>query len=199
MNFIFYFKDEFTVCASNDLKQVENTMQISDTSAAGLLTNEGAMRTIERIKYKDNLWMMSNQKLFIRGIFENFEEIGEEGTNKPPRGEIPDVNDTTSAGSELKGIYRNIEGISFSVRMTGDLELMMQNECKDEESAGELKNKIEGIIALAKLSGQFSKKNEGPVLRILDRTQVDRFERTVVVNVKFNEEQITEIRKQDIF
>jgi hypothetical protein len=38
-HFYFYFKDDFTVCASNYINQIESTFKVKDTSQAGLLTN----------------------------------------------------------------------------------------------------------------------------------------------------------------
>ena len=48
-HFYFYFKDDFTVCASNYLKQIEGTFEVRDTTVSGLLTNTDAVKTIELI------------------------------------------------------------------------------------------------------------------------------------------------------
>ncbi len=121
-HFYFYFKDDFTVCGSNYLKQIENTFNVKDTSQAGLLTNADFMKTIEHIEYKDNLWMMSGQKLFIRGIFENFSELGKSGKNKIPESSVQDTLNTQDSTSENKydllGLYNKIEAVSFSLKMT---------------------------------------------------------------------------------
>jgi hypothetical protein len=202
-HFYFYFKDDFTVCASNYLNQIESTFKVKDTSQAGLLTNADAMRIIEHIEYKDNLWMMSGQKLFIRGIFENFSELGKLGKNKLPESSGQDslmLQDTTAGNKyNLLGLYDNINAVSFSLKMTDGIELVMQNECTDDNSAVELKNKIDAVIALSKLSSQFSKKKNQAMLNLLDRINLSVFDKTLLIEAKLDDEQITEIRKQKLF
>jgi hypothetical protein len=202
-NFNFYFKDNFTVCCSNYLKQIENTFTITDTSQTGLLTNEGTIKDIERIKYKDNLWMFSNQKLFIRGIFENFADMGKTKKNQMPGAGKDSLNiDTTGnedSGNDLYEVYKKIGSVSISVKMTDALELVMQNECEDVQSAGELKNRVEGIIALAKLSSTFTKKKPGEIIKLLDKVETEQFDKTVLLNAKLKEDEIKEIRSQKLF
>jgi len=199
VNFYFYFKDDFTVCASNYLKQVEGAMAITDTSKTGLLTNDIAMKTIENIKYKDNLWMMSNQRLFIRGIFENFSEMNKKG-NKPPANERDTIStDSTSNGVDLTSIYKKISSVSLALKMSDDLDLIMQNNCEDEKSAGELKNRVEGIIALIKISSSLGNKKPPAVMKLLDKIEINIFDKTVLLEAKLDEQNITEIRKQKLF
>ncbi len=201
MHFYFYFKDDFTVCASNYLPQIERTLNITDTSKTGLLENEQAVKFIQRIKDKEQLWMMSSQKLFIRGIFENFSDMGK-GKNKPREGiDTTSQSDTSKAGGELDAanIYKNIDAVSFSVKMSEDLSLVMQNECTDEVSASDLKNKLDAVIALSKLSAQFSKKSSGPMVKILDKIDTHVYDKTLLLETTLDEKQITEIRKQKIF
>jgi hypothetical protein len=202
-HFYFYFKDDFTVCASNYLNQIESTFKVKDTTQAGLLTNTDAMRIIEHIEYKDNLWMMSGQKLFIRGIFENFSELGKFGKSKLPESSGQDsltVQDTTGGKKfDLFGLYDKIEAVSFSLKMTNGLELVMQNECTDNNAAVALKNKIDAIIALSKLSSQLAKKKNSAMLNILDRIKLSVFDKTLLIEAKLEDEQITEIRKQKLF
>lgn len=199
MHFYFYFKDDFTVCASNYLPQIERTLNITDTSKTGLLENEQAVNYIQHIKDKDQLWMMSSQKLFIRGIFENFTDMGK-GKNKPQTGiDTTQPADTSKGEFDAANFYKNIEAVSFSVKMTEDLSLVMQNECTDEGSASELKNKLDAVIALSKLSAQFSKKSPGPMVKILDKIETRVYDKTLVLETALDEKQITEIRKQKIF
>jgi hypothetical protein len=201
MHFYFYFKDDFTVCASNYLPQIERTLNITDTSKAGLLENEQAVNFIQRIKDKEQLWMMSSQKLFIRGIFENFGDMGK-GKNKPKTGiDTSGQPDTSGAAGEFDaaGIYKNIEAVSFAVKMSEDLSLEMQNECTDENSASELKNKLDAVIALSKLSAQFSKKSSDPMVKILDKIDTHVYDKTLILETILDDKQITEIRKQKIF
>lgn len=202
-NFNFYFKDDFTLCASNYLKHIENTFLVTDTSQTGLLANTNTIKEIERIKYKDNLWMFSNQKLFIRGIFENFADMGSsKKKNLPGAGKDTLLIDTTGSGESdnaLVEVYRKIAAVSISVKMTGAIELVMQNECEDLNSAGELKNRVEGIIALAKLSSTFTQKKPSEIIKLLDKLEIDQFDKTVMLNAKLNENEIKEIRKEKIF
>lgn len=201
-NFNFYFKDDFTVCASNYLKQIENTFTVSDTSQTGLVSNFALRKEIERIKYKENLWMISNQKLFIRGIFENFSEMNKPKKNNPG-GErdsmmVPDTTQTEDAG-ELFNIYKKITAVSFSLKMTDELEIVMQNECEDENSATELKNRFEAVIALAKLSSSFTNKKPTPVIKMLDKVGINVFDKTAILEAKLDEKDIKEIRLQKLF
>ncbi len=202
-HFYFYFKDDFTVCASNYIKQIENTFEVRDTTQAGLLTNADAVKTIERIKYKDNLWMMSGQKLFIRGIFENFSGLGKLGKDKIPESSGNDsivTEDSTGENqSDLLGLYDKIDAVSFSVKMTKDLDIVMQNECLDNNSAIELKNKIDAVIALSKLSSQFSKKKDKTMIDILDKINSTVHDKTMILDIKLEDEQVASIRKKKIF
>jgi hypothetical protein len=201
-NLYFYFKDEFTVCLSNFIKQIENTFNVSDTSVSGLLTNSGGMYAIERIKYKENLWMMSNQKLFIRGIFENFADVGKNGSGKPPgEFEADTTSDTTASDDEydIHSMYKKIDAASFSLKMGDELKFVMQNECEDEVSASELKNKLEGVVALIKLSSQFTKKKPAEIMKVFDKIDFETFGKTVVLSVEITGSQVEELRKARIF
>jgi hypothetical protein len=207
MHFYFYFKDDFTVCASNYLPQIEGTFNITDTSKTGLLNNDFALTQIEHIKNKDHLWMMSSQKLFIRGIFENLADLGGNKSNKLkiPGGENKDSTftqpDTSSAGDfDLKQIYNKINAVSFSLKMTDDLGLTMQNECTDESAASELKNKMDAIIALSKLSAQLSKKGgQEQMVKLLDKIETHSYDKTLLIEAALNDAQITELRRQKVF
>jgi len=201
-NFNFYFKDDFTLCGSNYLKQIENTFNVTDTSQTGLLNNTSTIKEIEHIKFKDNIWLISTQKLFIRGIFENFADVGKNRKNKIPGAENDSLMmDTTSSdsGNELFEIYKKIEALSISLKMTDDIEILMQNECQDEVSSKELKNRMEAVIALAKLSSGFSKKKPSEIIKLLDKVEIDIYGKTAVLGIKLNEGEVTEIRKQKVF
>lgn len=203
-NLNFYFKDDFTLCASNYLKQIENTFTVTDTSTAGLLTNINLMKEIEQIKHKDNLWMISNQKLFIRGIFENFSDMNKKKSSVLPGGEPGDslsLSDTTQNDNmnELFSIYKKINSVAFSLKMTNDIEIIMQNECEDLNSATELKNRMEAVIALAKLSTTLSGKKPPPAIKMLDKVETEVYDNTVILEAKLNENDIKELRQQKIF
>ncbi|MCI0450203.1 MAG: hypothetical protein L0Y79_10555 [Chlorobi bacterium] len=201
-NFNFYFKNDFTVCASNYLKQIENTFTVIDTSQTGLLSNTDLMKEIELIKYKENLWMISNQKLFIRGIFENFSDMGSPDGSFQEKGKdtlaIPDTSQTNEGG-KLYDIYKKINAVSFSLKMSDELAVVMQNECEDNQSAVELKNRFEAVIALAKLSSTFSQQKAGPVIKLLDKVEIEVFDKTIVLEARLDEKEITDIRLQKLF
>lgn len=197
-NFNFYFKDDFTVCASNYLKHIENTFDLSDTSQTGLLSNPNTMQAIQQIKHKENLWMMSNQKLFIRGIFENFSDMGKSKKDSLPSGD-PMTADTSGNISELFEIYKKITAVSFSLKMSDDLEIVMQNECEDVNAATDLKNRFQAIIALAKLSSTFTNKKPAPVIKILDKVELNVFDKTTLLDAKLDENDIKDIRLQKLF
>lgn len=203
-NLNFYFKDDFTLCASNYLKQIENTFTVTDTSTAGLLTNINLMKEIEQIKHKENLWMISNQKLFIRGIFENFSDMNKKKNSVLPGAEPGDslsLADTTQNENmnELFSIYKKINSVAFSLKMTDDIEIIMQNECEDPNSATELKNRMEAVIALAKLSTSLSGKKPPPAIKLLDKVETEVYDNTVILEAKLNENDIKELRQQKIF
>ena len=203
-NLNFYFKDDFTLCASNYLKQIENTFTVTDTSTAGLLTNFNLLKEIEQIKHKENLWMISNQKLFIRGIFENFSDMNKKKSSVLPGGEPSDslsLSDTTQNESmnELFSIYKKINSVAFSLKMTDDIEIIMQNQCEDNNSATELKNRMEAVIALAKLSTTLSGKKPPAAIKLLDKVETEVYDNTVILEAKLNENDIKELRQQKIF
>ena len=204
VNLFIFFKDDFTVCASNYKSIIEGNLSVTDTSVAGLLTNAEAMKVIESIKYKENLWMMSNQKLFIRGIFENFADMNKSGrkdiSGEPGKDSVKQ-EDTTSAKDQmdLSSIYRKINAVSFSLKMTDDINIFMQNDCEDNKSATDLKNQVEAVVALAKLTSSFSKKKPAALLKTLDKIELNVYDKTTVVQLKLDENEVTDIRKQKIF
>lgn len=203
IHFYFYFKDDFTLCSSNYIGQLEKTFNVKDTSIAGLLTNDSLMKNIESIDYKDNLWLISNQKLFIRGIFENFGEMNKGKMNKLPGGENYDSLNTkdTAETSEfnLSSLYKKIDAVSFSLKMTDAIEIVMQNDCLDEKAAGELKNKAEAIITLSKLAAQLSKKKSPAIIKLLDKIEIKNYNNIVLLSTKIDAQQVEDIRKQKIF
>lgn len=83
--------------------------------------------------------------------------------------------------------------------MTDDLEIVMQNECEDNNSALELKNRMEAVIALAKLSSTLSGKKPVPVIRLLDKIELNVFDKSAVLDAKLDEGDIREIRTQKLF
>lgn len=203
LHFYFYFRDDFTICASNYLNQIENTLKITDTSGAGLLTNKSAIDVIESIKYKDNLWMMSNQKTFIRGIFENLSRMNKKGKNDIPggmNGDTSSVPDSAkNGGFDLSGLYNKVNAVSFSIKMGDAIELVMQNNCEDENSATELKTRVEAMVALARLSAQFSKTKSSALIKLLDKIDINEYGKILFLETNIDPRQVEEIRKQKVF
>jgi hypothetical protein len=199
-HFYFYFKDDFTVCASNYLVQLEASMDVvvSDTVTAGLLWNKEAMDAIEMIKYKENLWMMSNQKLFIRGIFENLLNMNNPG-GKTDSLSTPDTTSNNEGPLDVQALYEKVKAISFSVKMTDDITIVMQNECESEAAATEMKNRIEGITALFKISAGLSNKTPPSIMQMLDKMEFSNHDFTFLIEMKLDENTIREIRKQKVF
>lgn len=194
--FYFYFRDDYTVFASNYLKQIESAFDIKDTSRGGLLTNELAMKTIENITEKEQLWMMTDQNTFIRGLFENLSNMNRSGKNSLPGLKRDTVSADTTANADFAGLYNKIKAVSFSIKMTDKLEINMQNECLDNSSASEVKNIFDGIIALARLSASLSPKKVPAILSLLDKVSINLIDNTVLLNLPVNQEQVVEIRKQ---
>jgi hypothetical protein len=202
MHFYFYYKDDFTICASNYLNQIENTLNTKDTSKTGLLMNDTAMKVIEDIKYKENLWMMSTQKMFIRGIFENFANLEKSGKNKVPGGETKDSTDSDTSKSDefgLTSLYGKIQAVSLSLKMSDLINLAIQSTCEDNNSAKDLKNRTEAVLALAKLSAQFSKKKSSALIKLLDRVDIKDYDNILLLETKIDVQQVEDIRKQKVF
>jgi hypothetical protein len=200
LHFYFYFRDDFTICASNYLNQIESTLKITDTSGAGLLTNKDAISTIENIKYKDNLWMMSTQKTFIRGIFENFTRMNKSGAPGGIQNDTSSVQDSANGnGFNLSELYRKISSVSFSLKMTDAIKLVMQNNCEDENSAAGLKTRVEAMVALARLSAQFSKTKSSAIIKLLDKIDITNDGKILFLETKIDPQQVEEIRRQKVF
>jgi len=197
-SFYFYFKDDFTLCASNYLRQIENTMDVTDTSKTGLLTNPDAMKAIDNILFKEHLWMMSNQKLFIRGIYENMSETKMPGSSGKDTAGLEDTAKTKGL-IDLSSMYGKIHAVSFAVKMTDNVQLNMQNECDDDKSADELKNLLDGVIALTKISTKLSQKKPSAVLNLLENIKINSYDKTVLLELKISDKQVEEIRKQRVF
>jgi hypothetical protein len=179
-------------------------MDVKDTSTAGLLMNPDAMQAIENILYKEHLWMMSNQKLFIRGIYENFYDVNALGKFSPPElsesdtTQIADTSKIKEGLIDFSSVYEKINAVSFSLKMSDDIELNMQNECGEDKSAEELKNLLDGVIALTKISTKLSQKRPSAVLNLLENIKINSYGKTVLLELNITEKQVAEIRKQRI-
>jgi hypothetical protein len=129
--------------------------------------------------------------------------LGKSGKDKIPESSGNDsavTEDSTAENQfDILGLYNKIDAVSFSVKMTKDLDIVMQNECLDNNSAIELKNKIDAVIALSKLSSQFSKKKDKTMIDILDKINSTVHDKTMMLDIKLEDEQVASIRKKKIF
>jgi hypothetical protein len=204
-NLQFFFKDNFTLCASNFTKQIENMISIKDTSNTGLLLNKDILAAIDKINYKNSLWLVTTEKTFIRGIFLNFIESKSpkfDSTKTLPTDSIK-LNTGTGKDSLSKTdklianeLYRQINSVSISAKMKNDLDFVVQFECVDEASAGFLNNLITGMITLSRLSSSGEKdKKPSSSEKILESLRVKNFESSVHINVNITKDNINDFRK----
>lgn len=195
----FFFKDDFTICASNYLKQIDAMIATRDTSVTGLLLNTKVYETIQDIIYKEDLWMVSSEKIFIKGIFQNFIEATGGGAA------ISEADTATSdADSALldkkitvENLYKKLTAISFSAKMSDNLKLLVQGECENDESAKYLRSILNGMLTVAKLS--FSGKDKSSSKSgIFDKLNLERYGNSVFVELTVDESNIQELRKTNL-
>lgn len=186
----FFFKDTYTICASNYLSKVNEMSAVKDTSKTGLITNENMMKTIEEAIYKENIWMVSTEPTFIRGIFLNF------------FGGVPDMDTiTTQADSaalsnieDIKNIYKKISAISFSAKMDDNLIFLIQGECVDNRAAASLRNYLAAILAFSKIKSEPAS-GSGSEENIVDNIKVNVYDKTVLLEMKITSENINLFRR----
>lgn len=205
----FFFKDNFTICASNHPSQIDKMLSVRDTSKTGLLTNDKFMNAIELINFKSNVWLVSTEKTFIRGIFMNFVEskFGERAPDMSREIDTLFLNENPNADtlSEtdkiiINKLHERINSISFSGRMKNDFTFAAQIECTDEKSATYLNNLITGLISLSKLNLAIKKEeNFSAMEKLLNDIKVNSYENSVQINVKITNENINDFRKYTLF
>lgn len=194
----FCFRDDFTICASNYLKQIDVMMETQDTSRSGLLLNEKVIDAINNVIYKDDLWMVTTEKVFIKGIFQNFTE----STSGMKQLYSDTVNTSDSAGTEdslisnenltIENLYKRLNSVSFSADMNKDLKFLIQGDCINEESSKYLSSVINGLITIAKLSS--ADKQKDPVTRILNKINLNRYDNSVFVEMDIDDAILKELR-----
>lgn len=200
----FFFKDNFTLCASNYMKRIDDMMTVTDTSAnSGLMKNKDLLKAIEATVYKDHIWMISTEKAFIRGIMTNFVQ------SKPstPKRNL-DITDTTGVKPDsldktedkiLDDMYKNINAFILSGKMKDNLKFIVQFECVDEKSADTFGKLLNGMIALVKLSSNMKKdKNTTASENILDNISIKSFESSLQINVEINQKNISDFRQNTL-
>ena len=197
----FYFRDDFTICASNYLKQIDIMTETKDTSVTGLLQNKEIYNAINNIIYKQDLWMVTNEKFFIKGIFQNFidETIAE---NKSPESDSLNIseseNDTALAQEKpsIENLYKRFNAICFSAKMDKELKLLIQGECINEETSKYLRSILNGLITVAKLNA--SGKKQAPSVKLLNKIKLNRYDESVFIELNVDESNLQELRKTNL-
>ncbi|MEO8447380.1 MAG: hypothetical protein ABI528_07790 [bacterium] len=195
----FFFRDDFTICASNYLKQIDVMMEVNDTSKSGVLLNQPMYDAIQSVIYKQDLWMVSTEKIFIRGIFQNFleatygEKLPEDSVSSSP--EI--LNDSAEVKEKptIVNLYKRLKAISFSAKMSNELKLLIQSECIDEESAKYFRSILNGVITVAKLSAA-GKENSSS--EIFNKLKLERYDNSVFIEFDVDESNINILRKTNL-
>lgn len=194
----FFFRDDFTICASNYLKQIDVMMETQDTSKTGLVLNQKVYDAINDIIYKQDLWMVSTEKIFIRGIFQNFLEssynvkIPEEDSAEISGPEV--LNDTavTEEKPTVTDLYKRVSAVSFSAKMNSDLKFLIQCECINEESSKYFRNMLNGVITVAKLSSIGKQKSSAS--NILDKLKLERYDNSVFIELNIDDKNLQDLR-----
>lgn len=191
----FFFKDNFTVCASNYLRQIDQMVQVTDTSRTGLLANEKLMNAIQSITYKENLWLVTNERMFIRGIFANMLE-----TTSGRRYETTDSveADSTDAAADLNvvNLYKFINSLSFSAKLDNELKILVQGECVNDRSAKYLTEVISGLMTIAKLSNKSKDNRQGT--EVINSLDLNRYGESVFLSAEIDDTNIESFRRTQL-
>jgi len=197
----FFFKNDFTICASNYLKQIDIMMVTRDTSVAGLLLNKNVYDAIQNIIYKGDLWMVSTEKVFIRGIFQNFvnttSDAGLPG-NDSLSSSSEEINDSTLSDEKLtiNNLYQRLNAILFSAKMSNDLKFLVQGECINDEAAKYLRSILNGLITVAKLSS--AGKEKSSTVKLFDKLKLERYDNSVFIELIVDESNLQELKKTNL-
>ena len=191
----FFFKDNFTICASNYLKQIDEMIETSDTSKAGLLSNPKMLETIQSVVNKENLWMVTNEKMFIRGLFMNLLETT---SGKQVEENDSAAVDTTVTDDNLtvRNLYKAVNSLSFSAKMGTDLSLLVQGECFSERTSKYLSEILSGLITVAKLSEK--DKQDPETFQMLKNIELNRYDESVYVSVTIDEKNLAAFRSKNL-
>lgn len=203
-NTAFFLKDNFTLCASNYTEQLTRMKDISDTSNTGLAKNDELMKAINAIMYKESMWLVSAEKMFIRGIFANFIDMKSgKGFDK----EGVDTLATQQSGDSLSKtddvvlnrLYEKVNSISLNGKIKEEVDLVLQFECADRESTLYVDKLFNGIIGLAKIASAGNKdKKDTAFEKILNDINLQNFENTFLITVKINNGNIQDFRNSNL-
>lgn len=198
----FYFRDDNTICASNYLKQLDAMMNASDTAEGGVLSNHKVYKAVENVIYKKDLWMVSTEKLFIRGILLNFIEsntgieLPDEDTSIAQIDSLPNESKAEENLRSIENLYKNIETVSFCSQMDKNLKLLIQSECIDDNSSRHLKSLLNGFLTVSKLNS--IKSSNDNINRILENLKLNRYDNSVYIELDVDDENIKEMNKLNI-
>lgn len=198
----FYFKDDFTICASNYLKQIDAMIQTTDTAVTGLLLNKKVYEAIQNIIYKEDLWMVSTEKFFIRGIFQNFVEttsdskLNEEDTLNNSYPETTNDSAFSNEKLSIENLYKRLNAVSFSAKMSNELKFLIQGECINEESSKYLRSILNGVITVAKLSSVGKEKTSSA--KLFEKVKLERYDNSVFIELNVDESNLQELRKTNL-
>jgi hypothetical protein len=194
----FFFKDNFTLCASNYLNQLDAMISLKNSDTSGILKNPGLIKVIERIQFKDNLWMVTTEKTFIRGVFLNF--LGD--NRNTIAGETDNLNSDDTLQTDSQNIsdelFQMVSSISFSAKMKNELDFVIQAMCESEKDAEYLSSVIRGIIAFSKINTSLRNRESLPSKNILDGIKVRTKNNELYVDINVNDKNIDEFRKAPV-
>jgi hypothetical protein len=201
----FFFKDNYTLCASNYMKRIDEMVAVTDTSVnSGLMKNQNLLNAIESTVYKENIWMISTEKAFIRGILTNFMQTGpsESTTGKfeitdSTKVETDSVNRTED--KILNDMYKNINTFILSGKMKDDLKFVIQFECIDNKNAETFEKLLNGMIAIVKLSSNIKKEKKSTATEnILDNLVIKSYDNSLQISVAINQKNINDFRSNTL-
>ena len=175
-NLYFYLKENSLICASNYLSRIEETLNATDTTKSTLNDNPDMIKIIENTLYKNSIWLVTNQKTFIRLLLLNF-SLG----SKTPGTDSANITDSSYKIPQdtaiqvnknyFENVYQNINSFSLSTRMGNDLQVAIQFEFTEEMKAEEFTKVLTGMIALSKLTAGAVQK-DNPVQKVLDNIEI---------------------------
>ena len=177
---------------------------VTDTAVnSGLMKNKEIMNAIDATVYKENIWMISTEKSFIRGIMSNFMQT--KSPEIPGKFDIADSSKTkvdSISGAEdkiLNDMYKNVNAFMLSAKMKDDLKFIVQFECVDSKSADTFGKLMNGMIALVKLSSNTKKEKKSTAAEnILDNINIESYDNSLQISIEINQKNISDFRNNTL-
>lgn len=201
----FFFKDNFTLCASSSLSQIDKMVSVTDTSKSGLLLNDRLMQYISQILYKEHFWLITAEKTFIRAVFLNLVE-----SNKTPAGRdttalldsavIKDKSRLDSLNQieniAINKLHQKITYVSFSGKMKNDLRVIIQFGCNNEEDVDYVHKFFAGAISAIRIGASFNKSEKNlELLKMLEQVDLQTQGANIYIRFVVTKDNIDQIRK----